>query len=83
MYFLISTFNFTVPFLSFLAMIVLALATLLLYCVPLRWILLAWGVNKFSKKLRNPNYVDNNELLDFLSRIPTDKEIVNYFIILI
>ena len=34
------------------------------------------GLNKFSKKLRNPNYIPNNELLDFLSRIPTDKQLV-------
>jgi hypothetical protein len=68
-----------VPFLSFLAMFVLVIAILLLFLVPLRWILLLWGINKFSKKLRDPNYVDNNEVLDFLSRIPTDKEIVSLF----
>lgn len=73
-----NTFNFTVPFCSFLALVVLCVATILLYCVPLRWILLIWGINKFSKRLRNPNYVDNNELLDFLSRVPTDKEIRDF-----
>lgn len=34
------------------------------------------GINKFSKKLRNPHYIDNNELLDFFSRVPSDKEVV-------
>lgn len=73
-------------------MFVLILATLLLYLVPLRWILLLWGwltsiwastfphstlssgFNKFSKRLLDPNYVDNNELLDFFSRVPSDQE---------
>lgn len=30
------------------------------------------GINKFTKKLRNPYAIDNNELLDFLSRVPSD-----------
>ncbi|KJH41979.1 hypothetical protein DICVIV_12039 [Dictyocaulus viviparus] len=70
-----NTFNFTQPWLSWLAISVLTVATLLLYFVPLRWIIMAWGINKFTKKLRNPHYVDNNELLDFLSRIPCDREL--------
>ncbi|VDP06460.1 unnamed protein product, partial [Soboliphyme baturini] len=32
-------------------------------------------VNKFTKKLRCPNVIPNNELLDFLSRVPSDDEI--------
>jgi hypothetical protein len=35
------------------------------------------GINKFSKRLRNPNFVDNNELLDYLSHVPSDKELVS------
>ncbi|CCD68502.2 C2 domain-containing protein [Caenorhabditis elegans] len=69
-----NTFNFTDIWLSTLAVIVLSLAFVLLYFVPLRWIILVWGTNKFSKKLRNPNFVDNNELLDFLSRVPSRTE---------
>jgi len=57
-------------------MIVLAIATLLLYLVPIRLIIIIWAINKFSKKLRNPHYVDNNELLDFLSRVPSNKDMV-------
>lgn len=37
------------------------------------------GINKFSKRLRFENhYVDNNELLDFLSRVPSDSELVSF-----
>lgn len=35
------------------------------------------GINKFTKKIRKPNAVDNNELMDFLSRIPSDIEVVS------
>ena len=34
------------------------------------------GVNKFTKKLRDPYTIDNNELLDFLSRVPSDVQVV-------
>ncbi|XP_023599913.1 multiple C2 and transmembrane domain-containing protein 2 isoform X2 [Myotis lucifugus] len=67
-----NTFNWTVPFLSFLACVMLAVATIMLYFVPLRYIVLIWGINKFTKKFRNPYAIDNNELLDFLSRVPSD-----------
>uniref|UniRef100_A0A8C9RWY0 Multiple C2 and transmembrane domain-containing protein 1 n=1 Tax=Scleropages formosus TaxID=113540 RepID=A0A8C9RWY0_SCLFO len=71
-----NTFNWTVPFLSWLAIVALCGATLLAYFVPLRYIVLAWGVNKFTKKLRDPYTIDNNELLDFLSRVPSDVQVV-------
>lgn len=35
------------------------------------------GINKFTKKLRNPYAIDNNELLDFLSRVPSDVQKVS------
>lgn len=34
------------------------------------------GINKFTKKLRCPYAIDNNELLDFLSRVPSDVQMV-------
>ncbi|XP_060927639.1 multiple C2 and transmembrane domain-containing protein 1-like isoform X2 [Limanda limanda] len=73
-----NTFNWTVPFLSWLAIVALGLATTIIYFIPLRYIVLAWGVNKFTKKLRDPYTIDNNELLDFLSRMPSDVQVVQY-----
>ncbi|KAG8012124.1 Multiple C2 and transmembrane domain-containing protein 1, partial [Nibea albiflora] len=70
-----NTFNWTVPFLSWLAIVALGLATTIIYFIPLRYIVLAWGVNKFTKKLRDPYTIDNNELLDFLSRVPSDVQV--------
>ncbi|KAA8592893.1 hypothetical protein FQN60_018348, partial [Etheostoma spectabile] len=73
---LFSTFNWTVPFLSWLAIVAFGGATIIIYFIPLRYIVLAWGVNKFTKKLRDPYIIDNNELLDFLSRVPSDVQVV-------
>ncbi|XP_015216009.2 multiple C2 and transmembrane domain-containing protein 1 isoform X3 [Lepisosteus oculatus] len=73
-----NTFNWTVPFLSWLAIVALCVAIVILYFIPLRYIVLAWGVNKFTKKLRDPYTIDNNELLDFLSRVPSDVQVVQY-----
>ncbi|XP_008046384.1 multiple C2 and transmembrane domain-containing protein 2 isoform X3 [Carlito syrichta] len=73
-----NTFNWTVPFLSSLACLILAAATITLYFIPLRYIILIWGINKFTKKLRNPYSIDNNEILDFLSRVPSDVQKVQY-----
>ncbi|XP_069899280.1 multiple C2 and transmembrane domain-containing protein 2 isoform X3 [Dipodomys merriami] len=73
-----NTFNWTVPFLSLLACLTLVIITVILYFVPLRYIVLIWGINKFTKKLRNPYSIDNNELLDFLSRVPSDVQKVQY-----
>ncbi|KAK7173565.1 hypothetical protein R3I93_003397 [Phoxinus phoxinus] len=73
-----NTFNWTVPFLSWLAIAALCAVTLVVYYIPIRYIVLAWGVNKFTKKLRDPYSIDNNELLDFLSRVPSDVQVVQY-----
>lgn len=35
------------------------------------------GINKFTKKLRDPYIIENNELLDFLSRVPSDVQVVS------
>ncbi|XP_071995803.1 multiple C2 and transmembrane domain-containing protein 1 isoform X4 [Engystomops pustulosus] len=73
-----NTFNWTVPFLTWLAIIALCLLTAVLYFIPLRYIVLLWGINKFTKKIRSPYTIDNNELLDFLSRVPSDVQLVQY-----
>ncbi|CAL7935855.1 unnamed protein product [Xylocopa violacea] len=71
-------FNFTVPYLSYLAMILAILGAVVLYFIPLRYLILVWGVNKFSRKIVRPHSVPNNELLDLISRVPDDEELLNY-----
>ncbi|KAL8566338.1 hypothetical protein ACOMHN_030538 [Nucella lapillus] len=73
-----NTFNWTVPWLSTLAVVALSSGVIVLYFIPLRWLILAWGINKFTKNLRKPNAISNNELLDFLSRVPSDRQVSQY-----
>uniref|UniRef100_A0A671SRE4 Multiple C2 and transmembrane domain-containing protein 1-like n=1 Tax=Sinocyclocheilus anshuiensis TaxID=1608454 RepID=A0A671SRE4_9TELE len=73
-----NTFNWSVPFLSWLAITVLCAGATLIYFIPLRFIVLVWGINKFIKKLRDPYIIETNELLDFLSRVPSDVQLVQY-----
>ena len=42
----------------------------------LRVLLILWGINKFLKKLIKPWAVNNNELADFISRVPDNEELV-------
>ena len=37
-----------------------------------------YGVHKFTKKLRKPDSMDNNEVLDFLSHVPDSEELVSW-----
>jgi len=72
-------FSFTQPFLSFLAIAIFTLATILLYFIPLRFLIMAWGINKFTKRFRKKRgYIPNNEVMDYISRVFSDKEIRMY-----
>ncbi|XP_046744360.1 multiple C2 and transmembrane domain-containing protein isoform X3 [Diprion similis] len=73
-----NTFNFTVPYLSYLAMVLAFLGAVVLYFVPIRYLIMAWGVNKFFRKILRPHTVPNNELLDLLSRVPDDEDLISY-----
>ncbi|XP_056638791.1 multiple C2 and transmembrane domain-containing protein isoform X6 [Diorhabda sublineata] len=70
-------FNFTIPYLSCIAIFLLIVATIVLYIMPIRYLLMLWGLNKFFRRILRPHSVPNNELLDLLSRIPDD-EILTY-----
>ena len=50
---------------------------MVLYNVPIRYLVMLFGVHKFSKKLLRPNAIPNNELLDFLSRVPDTDQLVS------
>ncbi|XP_034041068.1 multiple C2 and transmembrane domain-containing protein 2 isoform X2 [Thalassophryne amazonica] len=76
-----NTFNWSVPFLSTLALMIFITVTIITYFIPIRYIVLLWGINKFTKRLRKPHGIDNNEVLDFLSRVPSDVQKVQYSLI--
>ncbi|XP_072946492.1 multiple C2 and transmembrane domain-containing protein isoform X5 [Epargyreus clarus] len=69
--------NFTVPYLSYIAIIMLFGAMLVLYIIPLRYLLMAWGINKFTRKILRPHTIPNNEVLDLLSRVPDDEVLLD------
>ncbi|XP_049543863.1 multiple C2 and transmembrane domain-containing protein [Anopheles darlingi] len=71
-----NTFNFSVPELSWLTALLLLVACLVLHYVPMRILLLLWGLAKFSRRIIRPHSVPNNEVLDLLSRVPDDEEII-------
>ncbi|XP_055619934.1 multiple C2 and transmembrane domain-containing protein isoform X2 [Toxorhynchites rutilus septentrionalis] len=71
-----NTFNFAVPELTWLTAFLLLIACLVLHYIPIRVLLLLWGLVKFSRRLIRPHTVPNNEVLDLLSRIPDDEEII-------
>ncbi|KAM7343721.1 multiple C2 domain and transmembrane region protein isoform 1-T1 [Cochliomyia hominivorax] len=73
-----NTFNFSVPELTWLAVVLLIGAIIVLHYIPIRFLLLFWGIMKFTRRILRPNTIPNNELLDFLSRIPDDEEINQY-----
>ncbi|KAK3913702.1 Multiple C2 and transmembrane domain-containing protein [Frankliniella fusca] len=73
-----NTFNFTVPFLSYIAIIMLILAAIVLYWIPARYLIMGWGINKFARKIVRPHTVPNNEVLDLLSRVPDDMDLISY-----
>ncbi len=39
---------------------------------------MAWGTNKFTKKLLRPWAQNNNELIDYISRVPDNEELHDY-----
>merc|ERR1719220_3088203 len=62
--------HFEESFLTFLACLLLIIASLVLGTLGLRTVLLLWGVNKFTKKLREDDPIPTNEIDNLLSRVP-------------
>jgi len=61
---------FEEPFLTILFCCLLAGASLVLWMFGLRALLLFWGMNKFTKRLRDPNPVPTNEVDNLILRVP-------------
>jgi hypothetical protein len=74
----INLLHWTVPFLCWMAVFVCLGATFTTYFIPLRLIALVLGLYILTKKLWRPHVIPNNELLDFLSRAPTNLELLQW-----
>ncbi|GBP88381.1 Multiple C2 and transmembrane domain-containing protein [Eumeta japonica] len=64
--------NFSVPYLSYLVIVLLLTSSLLFYFIPINFVLMGLGVYKFMRKYMNPRRIANNDIIDFLSRVPDD-----------
>ncbi|KAJ0178427.1 hypothetical protein K1T71_006250 [Dendrolimus kikuchii] len=71
-------FNFTVPFLSFLAIFFIVMIAFIMYIVPTKYMFMIWGIHKFTRKILRPNRIPNNEILDLLSRVPDDEKLLDF-----
>eukprot|EP00052_Salpingoeca_macrocollata_P028594 m.278193 g.278193 ORF g.278193 m.278193 type:complete len:1090 (-) comp22878_c1_seq4:39-3308(-) len=82
-------FCWSMPLVSWLVFAALVLGTLVLYLVPLRWLLLAWGWKKFVRKgLRKyqpfglfvlpRGYRPLNEALELVGRVPSDVDLARW-----
>ena len=73
-----NTLNFSIPMLSKLAIITLFIISIFLMIVDVRTFIMIIGSVKFIKNLIHPGIESNNELIDFLSRVPDDKMLLEY-----
>ena len=72
------TFIWIRPQATFTLSIVICIMTAFLYYVSVRTILILWTTKKLCIYGIKPNYVGNNELFDFLSRIPTIPDLTRF-----
>ncbi|CAF4865686.1 unnamed protein product [Pieris macdunnoughi] len=70
-------YNFSVPFVSFLAIVLISIIACIMFLIPLQYILMVWGIHKFTRKILKPNRVPHSEILDLLSRVPDDITLIN------
>ncbi|XP_063633576.1 multiple C2 and transmembrane domain-containing protein-like [Cydia splendana] len=66
--------TFKVPFLSYVTMVLLCGASFAVYFISINYMMMVFGTYKFFRKHLNPSRKPNNDLIDFISRIP-DNEI--------
>eukprot|EP01137_Pigoraptor_chileana_P014276 Opistho-2@4987 len=71
-------FSWSVPFASATIVSLLLVITTLLMLIPLRYILFLYGIHKFTVHFRrSADYIDWNELFVFISRLPSDVDLVH------
>lgn len=62
--------SFKVPFISYLTMSILVISSAAFYWIPYNYLMMSLGIYKFTRKFLNPDRILNNDLLDFISRVP-------------
>merc|ERR1719318_1943064 len=71
-----NVFNFSDPIVSWVALFLLLILTIILYVVPFRVILIMLTVRLFSKRLYNP--LPTSKLYNFMSRVQDKQQMMDY-----
>ena len=71
-------FNFSVPFISNVAIIVLLIYTFLLSCFSLRYLILVWIAKDFITTLVGSKRFSAGNFISFMSRVPDNEELEDY-----
>jgi hypothetical protein len=69
-----NTFKWKIPFSCYVLSTAVIVISIVLFFIPIRILLSLWGINKICRRLVQPGFVNNNEILDFLSRQPSDPQ---------
>lgn len=69
-------FGMVVPFISWLAVLGLSVATVVLYLIPLRYLAMAWGLHRFLRPILRPNVKPTDEVYNLLLRVPDNQQLV-------
>ncbi|KAI5634766.1 c2 domain-containing protein [Phthorimaea operculella] len=72
---IINLVTFQVPFYSYFMMTLLLLAAAGLYLISFNYLMMMLGIYKYTRKHLNPTRVLNDDLIEFISRVP-DNEIL-------
>ena len=71
-------FNFSVPFISNVAIIVLLIYTFLLSCFSFRYLILVWIAKDFITTLVGSKRFSVGNFISFMSRVPDNEELEDY-----
>nr|CAH8833864.1 unnamed protein product [Trichobilharzia regenti]CAH8833867.1 unnamed protein product [Trichobilharzia regenti] len=66
------------PWLTCLAVIIVLLVSLLLYLIPLRYLIVAYTIRKFTRAIRNQHRPSTTIFLGILNRVPSRMEKIYY-----
>ena len=68
---------FIIIIIIIIIIVIIIIVMSVVYFIPVRYIVLVWGIKKFTDAL-NTGRVKNDEILNILSRIPTLPELRRY-----
>ncbi|XP_053606560.1 multiple C2 and transmembrane domain-containing protein-like [Plodia interpunctella] len=71
-------FNFSDPYVSLLAIFFLLSISTIICLIPVKYLFMGWGIKKYVRKMIWPNRVPHSEVMDLISRVPNDEDLIDY-----